>query len=64
MMGVPYNDPNTPPLELSINPISNALIATPNTMHTHCERSTDHIFERQLIILRLLNTGKECVSLS
>jgi hypothetical protein len=34
MMGVPYNDPNTPPLELSINPISNALIAIP-TRCTH-----------------------------
>jgi hypothetical protein len=28
MMGVPYNDPNTPPLELSINPI--------NQQHAKC----------------------------
>jgi len=31
-MGVPYNDPNTPPLELSMNPISNLL--TP--LQTQC----------------------------
>jgi hypothetical protein len=64
MMGVPYNDPNTPPLELSINPISNAPIAIPNTTHAHCERSAGHIFECQLVIFCLLITGKECVSFS
>ena len=64
MMGVPYNDPNTPPLELAINPINNALIATPNTMHAHCERPAGHIFECQLIILCLLIAGKERVSSS
>ena len=36
MMGVPYNDPNTPPLELSINPISNnAPLLLPQTQCTH-----------------------------
>lgn len=64
MMGVPYNDPNTPPLELSINPISKAPIAIPNTMHAHCERSAGHIFECQLIIFRLLIPEKGCVSFS
>jgi hypothetical protein len=33
-MGVPYNDPNTPPLELSMNPISN-LTYLFQTQHTH-----------------------------
>ena len=55
-MGVPYNDPNTPPLELSMNPISNLL--TPNAMYAHGERSSRHIFERQLVIPRLLIAKK------
>ena len=50
-MGVPYNDPNTPPFELSMNPINNLL--TPTAMHAHGERSSGHIFERQLVIPRL-----------
>jgi hypothetical protein len=57
-MGVPYNDPNTPPLELSMNPISNLL--TPNAMYAHGERSSGHIFERQLVIPRLL-IAKKCM---
>ena len=61
-MGVPYNDPNTPPLELSLNPISNLL--TPNTMHAHGERSPGHIFERQLVIPRLMIAKEKHVNFS
>ena len=64
MMGVPYNDPNTPPFELSNNPIKNTPNAALNTMHAHCERSSSHIFERQFIILCLLIAGKEHVNFS
>ena len=54
MIGVPYNDPNTPPFELSINPINNASIATRNTMHAHGEGPSSHVLECQLIIFRLM----------
>src|SRR5882762_7000714 len=35
IMGVPYNDPNTPPLELSVNFISKNASSLPSTRCTH-----------------------------
>lgn len=65
MMGVPYNDPNTPPLELSINSINQQHAKCyPDTMHAHGKRPSGHVFECQLIIPCLLITRKEHVNFS
>ena len=51
MIGVPYNEPNTPPFELDKSQYGR-IVAVQS--YTHSERSAGHVLEGELAIARLV----------
>ena len=51
MIGVPYNEPNTPPFELDKSQYGRIAVVK---SYTHSERSARHVLKGELAIARLV----------